>query len=169
MAWTSPITFVTGTVVTAATLNSQIRDNLSFLFDPPAARIFSASPSVASGTTPVAVALGSVVYDSTGSAMTGTANKLTAPTAGLYSLAGSGVWAASGTGAVRRLGFILPGPTQEAVSLVENSNTVTVEQSTSDLAKLSANDTVQLAAAQNSGGAQTLSGATLTMAWAGAG
>jgi len=169
MPWTTPMTFVTGSVVTAANLNAQIRDNSNFLFDPPAARIFAASVSVASGTTPVAVSLPTVVFDSTGSGMTSAAGKITISMPGAYALFGQGVWAINGTGVVRRLGFILPGPTTESVTLFPNSNATTVEQSTSDLVKLAANDTVQLAGAQASGGPLNLTNAVLAVAWMGAG
>lgn len=36
MAWTTPTTFTTGNVLTAAQLNTNLRDNTNFLFDPPA-------------------------------------------------------------------------------------------------------------------------------------
>jgi len=35
MGWTSPRTWVTGEIVTAAMLNEQLRDNFLYLGDPP--------------------------------------------------------------------------------------------------------------------------------------
>jgi len=169
VAWTTPISWVTGSVVTAAQLNQQLRDNLNFLFDPPEARIFNAAVSVASGTVPGALSLPTVVWDSTGSTMTSAAGKITIPLAGVYEVNGGGVWGASATGVVRRLGFLYPGPTSGGTSLVQNSNNITVEQTASDMTKFAANDTVQLAGAQNSGGALNLTNAVLIVAWAGAG
>jgi hypothetical protein len=169
VSWTTPLTWVTGQVVTASQLNAQIRDNMSFLFDPPAAQLSAVSATIANSTTPVGVgSMSNVVFDSTGGAMTGTANKITATVAGLYDLNGSAVWASLATGAVRRLGFLVTGNVF-GVSLVENSNNITVEQTTTLLQKLAANDTVQLAAAQSSGAGLLLNTPILAVSWVGAG
>lgn len=65
MAWTSPRTWVTSEIVTAALLNAHVRDNLLFLKSGVASNTqLTADPAATSGTTELTVATsGSITFD----------------------------------------------------------------------------------------------------------
>jgi hypothetical protein len=98
VAWTTPATFTTGNVLTAAQLNTNVRDNTNYLFDQPMALLERTS------NLSVANAVGSTVnYDTTvlsspGITITATSGKFTPTFAGTYQAWANHVWAGSAVG-----------------------------------------------------------------------
>src|SRR5690349_16100653 len=83
MAFTAPITFTTGNVLTAAQMNSYVRDDINFLHDPPGCLISkTTNQNIATGVSGNQLTLGTIIYDT--DSMTGTANQITISTAGVY-------------------------------------------------------------------------------------
>lgn len=85
MAYTTPATWVAGAVLTAAQLNTQLRDNVSFLANPPACRVYHNAAQTLVNNTPLTVAFNSERYDTNTMHDTSTNNsRITFNTAGLY-------------------------------------------------------------------------------------
>jgi hypothetical protein len=85
MAWTTPRTYVTGEVVTAAILNADVRDNLNALRDPPGARVFHNTSQNATDSAYYTLAFNSESYDNDVMHDNVTNNsRLTVKTAGKY-------------------------------------------------------------------------------------
>jgi hypothetical protein len=98
VAWSTPPTFVSGNVLTAAQMNTYVRDNTNFLHDPPGCSISrGTNQNVTSSTSGVGVTLGTVIYD-TDSMTGGTANRITPSTNGIYMFSFDGEWAANAGG-----------------------------------------------------------------------
>lgn len=93
MAYTAPRTWVEGEYPTAAQFNQDIRDNVSFLANPPACRVYhNANQSLANGAE-TTLAFNSERFDTANMHDTVTNNsRITIPTAGLYLLTFSAVW-----------------------------------------------------------------------------
>jgi len=101
MAWSTPATFTTGNVLTAAQMNTNVRDNTGFLHSPPGC--------VAARTTAQVIATGTVttlsfnatdIYDTDSMHdPVGTPTTITFNTAGVYECFVSCQFAANGTGA----------------------------------------------------------------------
>jgi hypothetical protein len=89
MAYSTPRTWVAGDVLTAAQLNQDVRDNVSFLANPPACRAsHNAGQSVANATL-TALALNIEIFDTDTMHDTVTNNsRVTFTTAGLYVIEG---------------------------------------------------------------------------------
>ena len=97
MAWSAPATFTTGNVLTAAQLNTNLRDNTLWLHDPPGCQISrTASIAITSSTAGVELTLGVINYDT--DTMTGTANRIVTHTAGVYNFSFNVEWAAQSGG-----------------------------------------------------------------------
>ena len=85
MTWTTPHTYVVGELVTAATLNTDVRDNFTFLHSPPSCRVYN-DANIAVPTTAVAdLTFNSEYWDNATihSTVTNT-GRLTAPIDGVY-------------------------------------------------------------------------------------
>jgi len=92
MAWSTPRTWTSGEVVTAANLNTYVSDNLTALSTPPFCDVYATTPGNTSGTsfTFTAVPFDSEIADSTGS-MHSTAtqtSRITVPIDGVYHVQG---------------------------------------------------------------------------------
>lgn len=105
MAYTTPSTWVSGNVLTAAQLNEQVRDNIKFLHGPPTAQIGrTAAFSVASGAWEE-VQFDTEVWD-TNTMWSSTANtKVFCRTAGKYLVTFTGALASSTAGTHRGIGI----------------------------------------------------------------
>lgn len=85
MAYTTPRTWVAGEVPTAAQFNANIRDNVAFLANPPACRVYHNTTQSAANSTEVSVAFNSERYDTASMHDTVTNNtRITFTTAGLF-------------------------------------------------------------------------------------
>lgn len=114
MAYVTPRTWVAGAVLTAAQLNQDIRDNVTFLANPPACRVYhNAAQSIANAAeTPVA--FNSERFDTDSMHDTATNNtRITFNTAGIYVVTFSGQWASDVDG-IRQATIKLNGATHLA-------------------------------------------------------
>lgn len=85
MAYATPRTWVAGDVLTAAQLNQDVRDNISFLANPPACRIYHNTTQAIADATQTTVTFNSERYDTAAMHDTGTnPSRITIPVAGLY-------------------------------------------------------------------------------------
>lgn len=105
MAYTTPRTWVAGEVVTAALLNTHLRDNISFVANPPACRAYhNVNVSMANSAETV-VSLNSERWDTDAMHSTVTNNnRIMVNTSGLYLVTFNFKFAASATG--ERMGRI---------------------------------------------------------------
>lgn len=85
MVYTAPTTIITAQLVTAALMNAEWVENIKFLANPPACRVYhNAAQSIASNTMTV-IAFNSERYDTATMHDTATNNsRITIPVAGLY-------------------------------------------------------------------------------------
>jgi hypothetical protein len=87
MAWTTPASWSTNEVVTAAKMNTHVRDNVAFLGSPPSVAVNnSASVSVANATFTVMLANTELWDTDTMHSTSSNTSRLTATTAGRYQL-----------------------------------------------------------------------------------
>lgn len=85
MAYATPRTWVAGDVLTAAQLNQDVRDNVGFLANPPACRVYHNSNQSVNDNTLTLVAFNSERYDTNAMHDPVTNNgRITINTAGLY-------------------------------------------------------------------------------------
>lgn len=152
-----PLTAVP-TPITAAWLNSCLRDTVNFLVYPPAVRAhYTAGSSTLANTTlasPAIVPLTTVDLDNYSGFTTGASAHYTAPVAGRYLLAGQLNLASSSTTTWYACGVRVNGTTPFWGGITRFAGTsLTGGASITKRLRLSAGDTVQLIAAQASGGA----------------
>lgn len=157
MAYTTPRTWVTGEVVTAALLNTHLRDNISYLANPPTCRAYhNTTQSIPTGSNTL-FALNSERYDTDAMHDTVTNNsRLTAKTAGVFSVTGGCQWAASAVG-FRSIFLIVNGATIFAHTTLA-SVTGAVEMAVAGQWKCAVNDYIEIWGVQTSGGGLNLSG-----------
>lgn len=99
MPWTTPRTWATGEVVTAAMLNQQVRDNHNFLYDAPAARAWRTTDQSIANATWTAVLCDSEYFDTdTMHSTSVNTQRLTAQTAARYYLHACVEFATNATG-----------------------------------------------------------------------
>ena len=112
MAFSMPRTWTTGELVTAAHLNQDVRDNMLFLANPPACRVYHNTTQVMADATETVVAFNSERYDTDSMHSTVTNNsRITFTTGGLYLLTFNGVLAALTTYSLVYTFFRLNGTT----------------------------------------------------------
>lgn len=105
MAWTTPATFTVGQTLTAASMNTNVRDNTNFLFSPPACKIQRASDvSVASSATMGAITIapaGGPDYDTDPTMHENVTHptRITINTGGVYRVSAGIKWAIASGGA----------------------------------------------------------------------
>lgn len=99
MAYTTPRTWTPGEYPTAAQFNANIRDNVSFLANPPACRVFhNANQSIAEGLTTTEVLFNSELYDTdTMHSTVSSTGRITLTTAGIYVITFGGFLEAAST------------------------------------------------------------------------
>lgn len=140
-------------MLTAALLNTHLRDNLSFLYNAPSCRVYnSANISHATSGTEQSLTFNSERYDTDTMHSTATnTERITFTTAGKYLVTGHVVWAANATG-VRSIHIRANGTTplashEQAAHSGENSMSISTVYS------FAAGDYVELRVNQTSGGA----------------
>ena len=85
MAYSAPRTWAPGEYPTAAQLNQDLRDNVSFLANPPAASVYRSSAQSISNNTLTDITWNTELYDTASMHDTVTnSNRITVPVAGLY-------------------------------------------------------------------------------------
>jgi hypothetical protein len=154
MAWTTPVTQATGVLITAAIWNAQVPDNMSFLHDVPACRVYNAaSPLLVSGSNTV-LPFSTARFDSDAIYNNGASvSRLTCHHDGVYEIFGSVSFAANAVGE-RGIWIRLNGATEFAEICVPANATggAPTSLSISTCYALSVNDYVELFAWQTSGG-----------------
>jgi len=89
MAYSAPRTWTTGDLATAAMLNQDLRDNVSFLANPPAARVYHNAVQAIPHNTPTILAFNQERFDTTGTMHDTTfanSHQIVAPLRGLYAI-----------------------------------------------------------------------------------
>lgn len=152
-----PLTAVP-TPITAAWLNANLRDAIRFLIYPPVCRAhYTAGASTLANTTlasPAVVPLTTVDLDTYGGMSTGASAHYTAPVAGRYLFAGQVFLASSSTTTWYACGLLVNGTTAYWGGITRFAGTAQAGgAAVVKRLRLSAGDTVQLIAAQASGGA----------------
>lgn len=173
MAYTTPRTWVSGEHPTAAQMNANIRDNVSFVANPPSCRAYHNTTQSINNATLTTLSLNAEAWDTDTMHNTVTNNsRLTIKTAGLYIVTVEVILAANGTG-VRVANLLLNGSELP----INNGNAASAFDSRilySTQEKLALNDYLEIGIYQTSGGAlSTVQSATrapsLTATWVGIG
>lgn len=179
MAWTTPITFTTGNALTAAQMNTYVRDNTNFLFSPPSCSVQRGADltGITSTSTLSAVPFapaGGVDWDTDPTMHSNTTNpsRITVHTAGLFHVSGGGKWAIASGGArymaIRKNGGSNDLCNDSRLPLASDNSWQNVGADVS----MAASDYIELYVAQTSGGSLTLlgsanGGAFLQIHWIG--
>lgn len=155
MAYSTPRTWVAGEYPTAAQFNANIRDNVSFLANPPACRVTHNASQSVNSVTETALNFNTEVFDTDSMHDTVTNNsRLTCVTAGLYVIAGCIEYQSAGAASGHRCAIIRHSGAgiiafQKSVPL--NSDSIQVCVST--IYKLAVNDYLTLSAFHSQGSA----------------
>ena len=95
----SPRTWAVGELLTAAKLNTDLRDGINFLLNPPRALITDPTPTSISGSTMTTLSWGSEEYDNDGGHSTSSnTSRYTVQTAGRYEYLANINWTQTGAG-----------------------------------------------------------------------
>lgn len=171
MAWSTPRTFAVGEILTASAMNTDVRDNTSFLRDPPRARATrAANKSIATGGSAVVVDFDTEDHDHGDLYDPGGANpeRITIGDDGTYGFGASGEWESNSSG-IRYVAVRLNGTS--VVAADRRPGEALSEQSCSNERELLAADYVEMLVYQNSGASRNLqsSGASpmLWVSWRG--
>jgi hypothetical protein len=161
MAYVTPRTWTTGELATAAMLNQDVRDNVAFLANPPACRVYHNATQTVATSTRTALAFNTERYDTAAMHDTATNNsRITFPVAGLYLITGHVEWALNADpDGLRQLEIRANGSDSQILAIqgsVFNPASTTLEQSISTVHKFAAAEYVQLTAFQNSGSTFTI-------------
>jgi hypothetical protein len=151
----NPRTWAVGEKLTAARANTEIRDALDFLMNPPTARLTHSATQSATTSTYTAHLFNTETFDTDGIHSTSVnTSRFTIVTTGKYRLSGAIGWAGNATG--RRIqawyknGVIISGG---AIAAVATSASSIVLGAPTITAQLTAGDYVELFGWQDSGGA----------------
>lgn len=156
MSYTTPATAVAGTVLTAAFLNTNVRDNVAWLAtDSPAVRAYNNANISLANATNTAITMNSERFDNAGMHSTSSSTeRLVVPTgaAGKYLFGGNISFAFSGTGS-RGHHCYLNGATIICENTQQASSSVGNEMSYTSIYALAVADYIAMIGYQNSGGA----------------
>lgn len=123
MAYTAPRTWVTNTAVTAAALNTDVRDNEIFLRNPPSARVFNSAAIAIANQTTTFLTFNSERFDTDNMHSTSSnSGRLIAVTAGRYLFGAHCQWEPNATGD-RVMDIMLNGVDIIAVSVMGSAKT----------------------------------------------
>jgi hypothetical protein len=152
MAYTTPKTWTVGEVLTAANLNTHLRDNVSYLANPPKCRVYNSANESIPNSTDTALTFDTERFDTdTMHSTVSNTGRITFTTAGTYLVGGHVVFNSSATG-IRKLFIRMGGTTPLAtVELVPSSSFPAFSIDT--LYPFTAGQYVELIAYQTSGGA----------------
>jgi len=180
VAWTTPITFTAASQLTAAQLNTYVRDNTNYLFSPPACSIQKAADfSITSSATPVVVSFqpaGGPDYDTNPTMHSNTTNptRITMNTGGVYSVKAGIKWQTASGGAryllIRRNGGTADICNDSRLPLASDNSWQNVSRDH----LVNAGDYVEMYVAQTSGSGLNILGSVpggcwMTVAWVGKG
>ncbi len=163
MAYTTPATFVAGNILTAAQLNTYVRDNVAWIAtDSPSCRVFkSAAFAHNSSGNFLAVTFDSERFDNASVHSTSSnTERLTIPTGGggKYVVGGAAAWVASASGTTRILGVGVNGiVTFAAATENRSSGTVVPYQSILTIYSMAAADYFTMPTFQDTGGTLNIS------------
>lgn len=165
----SEMTAAVGGILTAAQWNSNVRDAVDFLANPPLFIGYGSTPQAVATSVFVDVALDTNVVDTYGGHSTTSNNsRYVAQVAGYYDLVGQIGYPSNGTG-VRSARFYVNGavPTLEPLFQIPASASGGTDMQVSGCVYLNAGDYVELEAWQNSGSSLSLSASVswLTVRW----
>lgn len=153
MAWTTPRTWTTGEVPTAAQFNEQIRDNELFLYGPPTCRVYNNANLTIPNATETAVTLNAERRDpyAMHSTVTNT-SRVTVPIDGFYEFGGHLSYDGASSTGYRSLLLKVNGSTvaQDERNAVTGGVATTVSLATAY--ELTAGQYIQMFAKQSSGG-----------------
>ena len=171
MAWTSPRTWTVGETLTAANMNTHVRDNLNWLAnDRPRCRANMTGSQNITDSTQTAVQFGGIDSFDVGAMHDPASNntRLTVPSGGggVYMFGVDNIgWQANNNG-VRDLGLRVNGLTTVAFQRVPaTQNTNTFPPSMVSFYALAATDYVEAMVTQTSGGTISVSTASLWACW----
>jgi hypothetical protein len=152
MAWTTPKTWSTNEVVTAANANTHWRDNLSFLGSPPSCAVsHSTSPLVSDSTFTVMSADTELFDTDTMHSTVSNTSRITATTAGRYELKVTMRFGINGAGS-RIIAYRINGGSNIQIASYPNAGAQETVISGWDTVVLAATDYVEALAWQNVGG-----------------
>ncbi len=148
MPYTHPVmTFAAGAKLTAAQLNTFLRDNLAFLINPPTCSIFNSSSQTIASSTLTALAADSENFDNDSMHSTvSNTSRITINTAGRYMLAATVLFASDANG-TRFIEFIVNGTTRlDGMQIVSAGASQETILSATRFATLSIGDYVEVRA-----------------------
>lgn len=153
MGYTAPTTRSTGNLITASVWNTDLVDNITFLANPPACRVYNtANQSVTSGGSGLLIPFNTERYDTDNmhSTVTNT-SRITFNTAGLYLVTAHIQYAGNATG-IRLAAIRFNGATDIAYDIRMNAGASdTTAFSIATVYKFAAADYVEVLAFQSSG------------------
>lgn len=155
MAWTTPRTWTAGETVTAAIMNTHVRDNLAVLAPAavPSCRAYRSSIQEIANNTETAILFTAERWDTDTIHDNSTnTNRLTCKTAGIYGIYTNILWESNGSGR-RRIAIKLNGTTYIAWDNREIDATGDFGQNVYTEYSLAVNDYVDVQVYQDSGGA----------------
>lgn len=157
MGYSAPHTWAAGDYPTAAYFNQEIRDNVSFLANPPACRVTNTAVQSVGNAAWTAMTFDTELFDTDSMHSTSSnTSRITATTAGLYLFTGAIAWTANATGqrgcAFRKNSSGTNNPTDSGSLYTAVTNTTATYTPAAMLIKLAAADYVELVGYQSSGG-----------------
>ena len=146
-------TFAVSEVVTAAKLNKNVRDSVTFLKRPPCASVVaSVAGSVPTGSAGYRPSFGTVVDDSDGMFNVSNPTRLTVNTAGLYRVSAAFAFALNATGS-RGFQFVINNATRIRGAASGSNAAYYAELNNTFTYRFNVGDYVEIEATQNSGAA----------------
>ncbi|MCA1572362.1 MAG: hypothetical protein LC798_19080 [Chloroflexi bacterium] len=156
MAYSTPQTWSPQQRPTAAQLNQDLRDNVSFLANPPACRVYhSTTQNVTTGGGGATLLCDTEDYDTAGMHSTSVnTQRITITTAGLYVITAAVKWSANAT-SFRVIDLYKNGSNSNVSVVQMNAGAATTNQILTSQRKLAVNDYLHLQAYQESGSTLT--------------
>jgi hypothetical protein len=153
MPWTTPKTWSTNEVVTAANMNTHLRDNMAFVGSPPSCSVFNSGAQSVTSSTFVAMTANSERWDTdTMHSTVSNTSRITATTAGRYQFNTTMTIAANASGG-RAIGYAINGgATVQVQAQTTAGGSVNHVMSASFTLVMAATDYVEVQAWQSSGG-----------------
>ena len=170
MAWTSPKTWTTNEVLTSSDMNVYVRDNETFLRNPPQCSASNSTGQNINSSTDTILSANTELFDTDGMHSTVTNNsRITIQTAGRYRVSAHASWDASTGGSYRRLRVSINGSTLHTLDLTSlvNSSGAGTGNNGSRCFILAATDYVEIEANHNAGVTLGVTLAEFTVEWMG--
>lgn len=158
MGWTSVHTWASGEIDTAALMNAQVRDNMTFLWTAHAARVYRTANQSITTTTLTLITWDAEDFDSdTIHSITTNTSRLTVPSglAGVWSFHAQIEFQANASG-LRELHLVKNGSTDIAVATIAATSSGVCSIDLQSLAQLAVTDYVEVKVQQTSGSTLTV-------------